>query len=230
VNLLELFAGSRSLGKVSERMGLTVCSVDVNPFPGIDLVRDIEFLRPDELPFVPDVIWASPPCQSYSISALGHHRPHGKPMSDFAAKSDKLVKNTLALIEAFPDAVWYIENPRGLLRKMPFMHGIEKATVWYCKYGSTSAKPTDIWTNNLSSVWNPHRWTPRPICHNSNEHCHHDKQPAGYAAKIAAGAIGKGTQGAANAYERSKIPAELCYEVIGAALHTIASRSLVLTP
>ena len=67
--------------------------MDINNFDGIDLVKDIEFLTKKDIPFIPDVIWASPPCTTYSIAAIGHHRNMGKPKTDFAAKSDRLVLN-----------------------------------------------------------------------------------------------------------------------------------------
>lgn len=213
MKILELFAGSRSMGKAAEQLGHEVFSVDIKPFHGIDLVADIEFLTLDQIPFEPDMIWASPPCTTYSIAGIGHHRDMGTPTSDFAAKSDRLVLNTLKLIKHF-DCIYYIENPRGYMRKMYFMKGLPRVTVWYCKYGDNAAKPTDIWSNNIRSIFNPDGWNPKPECFNGNQKCHHDKQPRGYAAKKASGAIGKGTQGKANNYERSKIPKELCEEII----------------
>lgn len=53
----------------------------------------------------PDVIWASPPCTSYSIAAISHHRKKNAetgsldPVSNFAKLSDELVKHTLELIK-----------------------------------------------------------------------------------------------------------------------------------
>ena len=213
MKVLELFAGSRSVGKVAEELGYNVFSVDLKPFKGIDLVKDIEFLEKKDIPFKPDIIWASPPCTTYSIAAISHHRDMGKPKTDFAFKSDRLVLNTLKLIKEF-DCTYYIENPRGYLRKMSFMSGIPKTTVWYCRYGDSRAKPTDIWSNNIANLFNSNGWIPRPECFNGNKNCQHDKQPRGYAAKKAAGALGKGTQGLKNNYERSKIPYKLCYEIL----------------
>ena len=60
-NLLELFAGSRSVGLVGEQLGFNVFSSDINDFDGIDYVVDILNFDVNKVPFVPDVIWASPP-------------------------------------------------------------------------------------------------------------------------------------------------------------------------
>ena len=204
LKVLELFAGSRSIGKVADELGYEVFSVDVNNFEGVDLVKDIEFITKDDIPFVPDVIWASPPCTTYSIAAISHHRDMGKPKTDFAAKSDRLVLNTLKLIKEY-NCKYFIENPRGYLRKMDFMLGVPKTTVWYCRYGDTRAKPTDIWSNHIHSLFNMQGWQPRLECFNGNKKCHHQSAPRGSRT---------GTQGMKNNYERSKIPYQLCKEIL----------------
>jgi site-specific DNA-cytosine methylase len=203
MKVLELFAGSRSVGKVAEEFGHEVFSVDVQAFAGIDLVQDIEFLTTDMIPFVPDFIWASPPCTTYSIAGVWHHRDNGKPKTEFAAKSDRLVLNTLNLIREF-NCLYFIENPRGYLRKMPFMCGIPRSTVWYCQYGDFRAKPTDIWSNHIYSIFNPDGWQPRSQCFNGNIHCHHEKAPRGTSA---------GTQGQSCNYTRSIVPPDLIRDV-----------------
>ena len=204
MKVLELFAGSRSIGKVADELGYEVFSVDINNFEGIDLVKDIEFLTKEDIPFIPDVIWASPPCTTYSIAAISHHRDMGKPKTDFAEKSDRLVLNTLKLIKEY-NCKYFIENPRGYLRKMEFMLGIPKTTVWYCTYGDIRAKPTDIWTNHIYSLFNENGWKPRPMCFNGNTNCQHQPAPRGSRT---------GTQGMKNNYERSKVPYELCKEIL----------------
>jgi len=206
MKILELFAGSRSIGKIAEERGHEVFSVDLKDFEGINLAKDIEDLMPNDIPFKPDMIWASPPCTTYSLAAISHHRPIGKNKSDFAFKSDNLVRNTLKIINYF-DCIYYIENPRATLRKQPFMQGIPRTTIWYCTYGAITAKPTDIWSNNIYSIFNPTGWHPRAKCFNGNKNCHHEAAPRGSST---------GVQGIKGNYNRSKIPNELCIEIIKA--------------
>ena len=205
MKVLELFAGSRSIGKAAESLGYDVFSSDVNDFNKIDYVVDILNFDIKKVPFHPDIIWASPPCTTYSIAAISHHRPKNKPLSNFAIKSDLIVKKTLQIIKELNPNKWYIENPRGLLRKQNFMIGLPKTTVWYCTYGDNRAKPTDIWSNNIRSLLNINGWQPRPECFNGNKNCHHESAPRGSKT---------GTQGVKGNYNRSKIPNQLCLEIL----------------
>ena len=205
MNVLELFAGSRSFSKQAEKLGYNVFTTDINNFDKIDYIVDVLDFDTNRVPFKPDIIWASPPCTSYSIAAISHHRPHNKPLSSFAKKSDLIVKKTLQIINILNPKYWYIENPRGMLRKQEFMKNLPRTTIWYCKYGETRAKPTDIWTNNLKSVFNQNGWQPRPVCFNGNKNCHHQPAPRGSQT---------GTQGLKGNYQRSVVPQELCLEIL----------------
>jgi site-specific DNA-cytosine methylase len=204
LKLVELFAGSRCVGKAGEELGMEVFSVDWQPFDNIDFVGDIENMKISDVPFVPDVIWASPDCTTYTIAAISTHRNGTEPKSEYAKKCDRVNRYFISLIKQWleinPNLKFYIENPRGMLRKMPFMQEFKRHTVWYCQYGDDRAKPTDIWTNN-------DEWLPRPICHNGNKNCHH--QPAPRGSKT-------GTQGRKGSYNRSMIPHQLCIEVLSA--------------
>lgn len=201
-NMVEFFAGSRSVGKVAESRGMNVFSIDYKAFDGINLVKDIGELSVSDIPFLPDFVWASPDCTTYTIAAISTHRDGVNPKSEYAVKCDQVNKHFLSMIarwlRANPELIFFIENPRGMLRKMPFMQGFKRHTIWYCQYGDDRAKPTDIWTNSLT-------WQPKPVCKNGNTSCHHQAAPRGSKT---------GTQGKKGSYERSKIPELLCVDII----------------
>ena len=212
IKVLELFAGSRSIGNTAEELGMEVFSVDWTPYEKIDLAIDIEELKKEQVPFIPNIVWASPDCTTYSIAAVSKHRRNRtEPVSEYAVKCDNVNQHWIRLIKEWllinPDMVFFIENPRGMLRHMPWMKDFKRHTIWYCKYGDDRAKPTDIWTNSKN-------WNPRKECCNYkydkygniiDKHCHHESARRG--AKT-------GTQGRKDSYNRSKIPKELCLEIL----------------
>ncbi len=213
MRLLELFAGSRSVGRVAESKGWEVFSVDWKPFDGVHLVKDIGQMTIDDVPFVPDVIWLSPDCTTYSIAAISTHRNGPEPKTDYARKCDEVNQHILGLIAQWqklnPDLLVYVENPRGMLGKMPWMQPFIKHTVWYCQYGDTRAKPTNIFTNDVN-------WRPRPVCKNGNADCHHESAPRG---------ARTGTQGIKGSYDRSRIPFELVNEILEPSARYIPAQS-----
>jgi site-specific DNA-cytosine methylase len=73
MRILELFAGNRSIGKVAEQLGMQVFSSDIEQFGGIDYVVDIQEFDYSKVPFIPDLIWASPPCTGFSVASIGTH-------------------------------------------------------------------------------------------------------------------------------------------------------------
>lgn len=109
---------------------------------------------------------------------------------------DKMIRDTLRLIDELRPRYWFIENPRGGLRKMPFMRELPRYTVTYCQYGDTRMKPTDLWTNHPAPRF-------KPVCHNGAT-CH-DAAPRGSKT---------GTQGLKGAMARSVIPPELCRHIV----------------
>ena len=124
IKVLELFAGSRSFGKVAEELGYEVFSVDIKPFEGIDLVIDIEEMTEDMLPWIPDVVIDGRPCTTYSLAGISHHR-HPEtylPKSEFAAKCDRMNEKLNNLYKKWR-CIYFIENPMATLRKMPFVCG-----------------------------------------------------------------------------------------------------------
>lgn len=206
MKVLELFAGTRSIGKAFEARGHEVFSVEWDKgFKDIDLYADIGQLTAEDILKRfgrPDVIWASPDCTTFSVAAISYHRRLNKqtksldPITEYAQFCDAVDQNMLQLIRDLAPTFYFIENPRGGMRKMGWMQGLPRYTVTYCQYGETRMKPTDIWTNHPAPNF-------KPPCKNGDP-CH-ISAPRG--AKT-------GTQGIKGAIDRSIIPSQLCEHIV----------------
>lgn len=204
MKVLELFAGTRSIGKAFERRGHQVYSIEWNKdFDDINWYTDIGKITAADIVERfgnPDVIWASPDCTTFSIAAISHHRRQAintlEPVSEYAKFCDKVDRNVLKLIRELQPSLYFIENPRGGMRKMDFMRDLPRYTVTYCKYGDFRMKPTDIWTNHPDPKF-------LPMCHNGDT-CH-VSAPRGSRT---------GTQGLKTSKDRSVIPSKLCEHIV----------------
>lgn len=207
MKILELFAGTRSISKAFEKRGHQTYSVEWDKnFENITLYDDVNNLGAKDIiklcNGIPDVIWASPDCTTYSIAAISHHRKKNfetgnlDAVSDYAKFCDKTNKHVLDLIQELKPRYYFIENPRGGLRKMEFMKGLYRYTITYCQYGDKRMKPTDIWTNHPSPNF-------KPMCKNGDS-CH-ESAPRGSKT---------GTQGLKGSKERSIIPEKLCEHIV----------------
>jgi len=207
--MLELFSGSGIMSKTFKENGHEVYTIDNNKKFNPDLCVDI--MKIEDFTFVYsfdiDVFWASVPCTCFSVASISKHWKGGKrayiPKSSECWDALELLEHTIMLIDVEKPKHWYIENPRGVMRKVIDkifekynIKDYVRHTVTYCQYGDNRMKPTDIWTNNLD-------WKPRPMCKNG-DNCH-----------IAAPRGSRtGTQGLKNNFERSKLPKELCEEIV----------------
>ena len=199
--VFDFFAGTRSSTRAFEDAGHTVISFDNDPQFDVTVQADVFELSAGDLVArfgQPDFVWASPPCTAFSVASMGHHWAPGREPKTVAAEvSMRLVAHTRKLLEDLnPQHGFVIENPRGMLRKLPMLDGLTRHTVTYCQYDDNRMKPTDLWT----TVKN---WTPRLMCKNG-EPCH-EAAPRG--AKT-------GTQGRDGAVLRSMVPYELGQEIM----------------
>lgn len=212
MKILDLCAGTGSATQAFEDAGHDVLRVDNDRKLRPELVADVREVAWREGAF--DFVWASPPCEAFSVASIGTHWTGGHrayvPKTEHAERNMEIVQACLRIIdEVRPVRGWVMENPRGVLRKLPIMAGIDRATVTYCHYGDERMKPTDLWgtTQILHQI-------ARPMCHNAREGhssdcCCRDHDAAPRGAKT-------GTQGRNGASSRGMVPYELSQAVLEA--------------
>jgi len=198
---LELFSGTQSFSKVARELGHETFCVDNNPKFNNDLTVD---LSSDRIQFNIiqmieggfDIIWMSPPCTTFSMaSGNTHWNLDRSPKTQEAIMGKEMLEFCWRVAEwcINNNKIFFIENPRARARW--FLPEEYRKTAWYCQYGDSRAKPTDIWTNL--------DWTPK-TCKNGNKECHHEPAPRGSKT---------GTQGLKGNMERSVIPPALFHEI-----------------
>ena len=139
MRVLELFSGTRSVGKLCDAIGWESVSVDMI-FPA-DHQCDIMLFDYKQYPkdhF--DVVWASPPCTEYS-------KAKSRGVRDIEG-ANKIVLKTLEIIQYFESEYWFLENPQtGKLKEQEFMKDLPYVDCDYCMYGKPYRKRTRFWTN-----------------------------------------------------------------------------------
>ena len=171
MRLLELFCGTKSVGKVFEKNGWEVDSIDYdpqfNPTWCEDILEwDFQTIPPQRY----DAIWCSPDCSTFSIATSGKYRsvqePYGKENADENIRrqadiGNRLEEKCIEIIKYFNPDTWYIENPKGLMIHYPplqefiAMGDHNNTQVYYGNYGWLYPKPTHIWSNK--PLWNKER-------------------------------------------------------------------------
>lgn len=175
IKVLELFAGTGSVSKVTElHPGVyDVVSVDISdklfcPTFTADIMKwNYRLFQAGHF----DLIWASPPCES-SRAMVQLHACTGKQHVHYCTGTqysiarttggprdiegaNKIVKKVLEMIDYFQPAVALIENPStGLLKEQPFMQSIPSHVVSYCRYAPEFGyrKQTMIWVKGTHGI------------------------------------------------------------------------------
>ena len=202
----DFWCGTKSATQAFEDAGHEVVSLDIMPSFQPTICKDILDVQiTDLMEFGEfDFIWASPDCSVFSVANLhsGHFQlPNTTPLTEKAEAMVARVAWTRILCERLaPKIGFLIENPRGLLRKLPVLRGLPRRTVTYCSYGDTRMKPTDLW-GPLPG------WAERPPCRAENPNCDHERSPAG---------THSGGTSLLDWEDRIKIPLELSEEILRA--------------
>lgn len=142
---LELFKGTGSFGKIFQKFTVNT-SLDINPKYKPNLCINIlewDYKKYDRNYF--DIIWASPPCNEYSN--INNFRNNN--IKRTYEKSDRIIKKLIEIIEYFNPKYFFIENPQTGELKYRHLLFYPYTDCTYCKYGSSTKKPTRIWYNKI---------------------------------------------------------------------------------
>ena len=228
IRTVELFSGGQSFSKVMRKHGHRTFTVDVKDIVAsdggkTDLVKDILDVSIDDFPYVPHIIWASPPCTVFSPASMHHYWDGGVPKPEHV---DKIATHIQYITHVMGNIIgemnteafyFFIENPVGKMRqlKIPRLYAPRKE-ITYCQYGEERMKPTDIWTN---ADW----WKPRRPCKRGDQ-CHiaspggkkvHQYTLDGEEVRSVGGVDGRGNNfKTTDKLERAAIPAALFEEIL----------------
>jgi len=187
MKILELYSGTETFSKIAKELGHEVFTVDNNKKCNPNLCIDILRLNIKDIPFKPDMIWASPPCIDYS-----HAKRTGV---SFIEHSNMMVIKAISLILILQPKYWVIENPQtGTLKFQYFMKDLPFTDVSYCMYGKTFRKQTRLW-NNFSFIGK--------VCDHKGKH----QDSCGNGRK-------KYTSKLMSSYDKGSIPIILCKDVL----------------
>ena len=153
MKVLELFSGTRSVGKICDELGWETISVDmVLPADHQCDIMDFDYKQYPKDTF--DIVWASPPCHTFSKiqdSWIGR-KQKGEivTMDTILKRIDKeglpLLRKTQEIINYFDPKYYLIENPGT--SKMKNYLDLPNYVVDYCMYSDWGyRKRTRIWTN-----------------------------------------------------------------------------------
>jgi len=175
IRVLELFSGTRSVGKVCDEIGWESVSVDlISEATHKCDIMDFNYKQYPKDYF--SIVWASPPCTNYSKLQdcfLGRMRKgvlYTKEIQEAEMKEDdKLVLRTLEIIDYFNPEYYFIENPAtSKMKDRDYMKDRPFYIVDYCMYSDYGyRKRTRIWTNKEG--WNAKKCDGSGACGNMIE-------------------------------------------------------------
>jgi DNA (cytosine-5)-methyltransferase 1 len=149
---LDLFCGAGGATKGLQRAGFFVVGVDIKSQPRY--CGEV-FIQDDAMTFTidsvaPDFVWASPPCQSYSIA-----------MRHLATPKPRLIDPVRERLEA-SGAIWVIENVPGAPLRNPLVlcgtaFGMRVHRHRLFESAVPLLPPDGIQCNRSVRVLNPHR-------------------------------------------------------------------------
>lgn len=204
MQILDLFSGLGGWNEAFKERGHKVYTLDINPIFEADFICDIRDFH-ENLNI--DVILASPPCNKLSLLQKRVHWDEDlKPRTEEAIESMRIIEETLRVIEELNPKYFIIENPVGVLRKLPILSHLERRYITYCQYGFPFMKPTDLWGGF------PETLILRPPC-KKGDNCHLRAKRGLAEHKKLYREVFKETYNDRLAWARAKVPYQLSLEV-----------------
>ena len=106
LRVLDLYSGSGSITKAFHAFGHEADSLDLDPRFGPTICKDVFEWDYSALPSgLYDVIWASCPCEQYSLARCNALTPRDLVLAD------RLVQRARDIIDHFKPRCWFVENP-----------------------------------------------------------------------------------------------------------------------
>ena len=147
MRFLDMFSGTHSVGHVAREMGFEVISLDLSDADICVDIMDWDYTTYEPGYF--DVIWCSPPCDTFSKARFKNIGRYGITREsiehDIHTQGLPLLHKSLEIIKHFDPTFYFIENPQtGSMKRfldLPYY------IVDYCMYGFSYRKRTCIWTN-----------------------------------------------------------------------------------
>ena len=151
MRILELYAGTGSVGTVAREMGWEVVSLDIAPCG-----NHIPTIQADILKFdytiwhrgYFDMIWASPPCQLYSVASARCFTAEER--ASRAEQGNAVTRRTREIIDYLEPKFWAVENPASsALWKTGIFDDYPKKIVSYCMYSDWGYRKTTCIASNI---------------------------------------------------------------------------------
>lgn len=181
--VIDLFSGHKCVTNELEKLGYDVISLDIlsdtNPTITADILEDnvIDLLKDKINCREVFAIWASPPCEKWSVGCgvkggniyfesikennkvidikIRENFPkcqykileHPEKVKAAAKQHISILEKTLFIINELKPKYFFIENPFGYMRFYLKNKNVKTNFVTYCQYGFPYRKPTNIFSN-----------------------------------------------------------------------------------
>jgi hypothetical protein len=146
MRVLELFSGTGSVGKICKEKGYEVVSLDLK---NADINTNIMEWNYRDISNNFDIIWASPPCDTFSKMADCCYTKE-EVINRINTIGLPILRKTEEIIDYFNPRYYFIENPQtGKMKN--YITNRPYYDVDYCQYSDFGYKKrTRIWTNKVN--------------------------------------------------------------------------------